>query len=184
MWEETLLFVLVRLIVPLVILRWPFGGGVLALATDALDIVMVSLIDWGGVWSYHRLDKYLDSYYLTLEAIVSLRWVALERWTALTLYAYRMVGVVLFEATGVRAMLFFFPALLENFFLFNAGRLQFFPQYELTPRRLAGWLAVLLVPKMVQEYFIHYRRALDDVVAVDVIEDIKDGMLNWFRDRV
>jgi len=50
-------------------------------------------------------------------------------------------------------------------------------------RHAHRWLAVLLVPKMVQEYFLHYQRALDDVVAVDVIEDISRAIIDWFRDR-
>jgi len=91
--------------------------------------------------------------------------------------------IILFEATNIRMFLFFFPSLFENFFLFYAAAQQFFPQYELTGRRLALWLAVLLVPKMVQEYFLHYQRALDDVVAVDVIKDISRAIIDWFRDR-
>ena len=183
MTAETALIVVLRLVIPLAILRWPFAGGVLALLADMLDIVLASLIDLGGLWNYHELDKYLDTYYLALEAVVAQRWVPLERWTATLLFAYRLIGVVLFEATGTRVFLFFFPALFENFFLFNAGRLQFFPQYGLTPRRLAAWLVVLLVPKMVQEYVIHYQRWLDDVVAVDVIKEIYDAVIDWFGDR-
>jgi len=184
MTVETFIIVLIRLLVPVTILRWPLVGGVLSLIVDALDIVLVTLLDLGGVWNYHALDKYLDMYYLTLEVAVAQRWEALPRWTATALYGYRLAGVILFEATGIRVFLFFFPALFENFFLFNAARLQFLPTYELTPRRLAFWLTVLLIPKMVQEYFIHYRRALDDVVAVDVIEDVSGAILDWFRDRL
>jgi hypothetical protein len=183
MTAETLIIVLIRLVVPLSILRWPFFGGVLSFVADALDIVLASLIDLGGLWNYHALDKYLDTYYLALEFIVAQRWEALERGVASVLFVYRLIGVVIFEITGARAVLFFFPSLFENFFLFNAGRLQFLPQYVLTPPRLAVWLVVLLIPKMVQEYFIHYQRALDDVVAVDVIEDVSRKVLDWFADR-
>lgn len=183
MTAETLIIVAIRLLVPVTILRWPLVGGVLSLVADALDIVLATLLDLGGVWNYHALDKYLDMYYLTLEVAVAQRWEALPRWTATALYGYRLVGVMLFEATGIRVFLFFFPALFENFFLFNAARLEFLPSYELTARRLAFWLVVLLVPKMVQEYFIHYRQALDNVVAVDVIRDVSGAIIDWFRDR-
>ena len=184
MWEETLLIVSIRLIVPLLILRWPFWGGIAAIVADNLDVVLASLVSWGGVWNYHQLDKFLDSYYLTVMAYVSLGWDAPARPVALALYAFRIIGVVLFETTGIRKLLFFFPAILEPFFLFNAARLQFFPQYVLTPARLIVWLVVVSTPKMVQEYFIHYQQALDDIVAVDVIEDVKDAILNWLKDRV
>lgn len=180
MTAETLLIIGLRLVIPLTILRWPLLGGVLALIADALDVVLATLVDLGGLWNYHQLDKYLDTYYLALEAIVAQRWETLPRWTATGLFGYRLVGVVLFEITNVRMILFFFPALFENFFLFYAVLLQFFPQYDLTPRRLVMWLAILLVPKMIQEYVIHYQRWLDDVVAVDVIKDIYYEVTGWF----
>ena len=179
MTAETLLIVVLRLILPLTILRWPLAGGILALVADALDIVLASLVDLGGLSNYHQLDKYLDTYYLGLEAIVAQRWLALPRWTATLLFGYRLIGVVLFEATNIRLFLFVFPALFENFFLFYAVLLQFFPDYDLTPRRLAFWLAILLVPKMVQEYVLHYQQWLDDVVAVEVIEDVARTMYGW-----
>ena len=181
MTTETLIIVLIRLIVPLTIFRWPLAGGVLALVADALDIVLASLIDLGGLWSYHSLDKYLDTYYMGIEAVVAQRWAALPRWTATALFGYRLIGVVLFEATNIRLFLFFFPALFENFYLFYAALRRFWPDYDLTPKRLAFWLAVLLVPKMVQEYVIHYARWLDDVVAVDVIEDVARAIINWLK---
>ena len=179
MTAETLLIVVLRLILPLTILRWPLAGGILALVADALDIVLASLVDLGGLSNYHQLDKYLDTYYLGLEAIVAQRWLALPRWTATLLFGYRLIGVVLFEATNIRLFLFVFPALFENFFLFYAVLLRFFPDYDLTPRRLAFWLAILLVPKMIQEYVLHYQQWLDDVVAVEVIEDVARTMYGW-----
>jgi hypothetical protein len=181
MTTETLLIVVLRLIIPLTILRWPLAGGLLALAADALDVVFASLVDLGGVTSYHSLDKYLDTYYLGLEAIVAQRWEALPRWTATFLFGYRVIGVVLFEATNIRMFLFVFPSLFENFFLFYVVLLRFFPDYDLTPRRLAMWLTILLIPKMIQEYVLHYKQWLDDVVAVDVLEDVTRTILGWFR---
>ena len=180
MTAETLLIVVLRILLPLTILRWPLAGGIIALLADALDIVLASLVDLGGLWQYHNLDKFLDTYYLGLEAIVAQRWTALPRWTATLLFGYRLIGVVLFEATNIRLFLFFFPALFENFFLFYAVLLRFFPEYNLTPRRLAYWLAILLVPKMIQEYVLHYQQWLDDVVAVEVIEDVTRTILGWF----
>ena len=85
-----------------------------------------------------------------------------------------------FEITGIRKLLILCPNLFENFFLFYAALLRFFPEYDLTPRRLAFWLAILLVPKMIQEYVLHYQQWLDDVVAVEVIEDVTRTILGWF----
>ncbi len=180
MTQETLLIIALRILLPLTILRWPLAGGIIALLADALDIVFASLIDLGGLWQYHNLDKYLDTYYLALEAIVAQRWAPIPRTAATVLFVYRLTGVVLFEVTNIRLFLFFFPALFENFFLFYAALLRFAPDYELTMRRLGMWLAILLVPKMIQEYVLHYQQWLDDVVAVDVIEDVTRSILGWF----
>jgi hypothetical protein len=184
--STTFIVIVIRLLVPLSILRWPLVGALLSLLVDALDIVIATLLErelgLPDLWRYHQLDKYLDTYYLSLEAIVAQRWLGLPRVIATALFAYRVIGVVLFEVTDIRVFLFFFPALFEFFFLFYTAVQRFLPAYELTPRRLAMWLAVLLVPKMAQEYFIHYQRALDDVVAVDVIEDVAGAILDRLRD--
>jgi hypothetical protein len=181
MTAETLLIVLIRVLVPFTILRWPLAGGLLALVADALDIVLASLIDLGGLWQYHELDKYLDAYYLAFEWAAAQRWEELGRRAATVLFAYRVIGVFLFELTGTRVFLFYFPNLFEYYFLVQAAARQFLPGYQLTPRGLLVILAVLVPPKMVQEYFLHYQRALDDVVAVEVIEDVYRAILDWLR---
>jgi hypothetical protein len=187
MTASTFTIIGIRLLVPLSILRWPFIGAVLSIAADALDIVIATLMDrylhGGDVWRYHELDKYLDTYYLAVEAIVVQRWPLLPRWVGTGLFSYRLIGVILFEITDVRLLLFIFPAIFDFYFLFYAGVTQYLPDYEVTPRRLFFWLAVLTVPKMFQEYTIHYARWLDNIVAVDVITNASHHIIDWFRDR-
>lgn len=153
------LFVIaLRVLVPLLILRWSITGGVLAMVVDALDVVIVEFFGPGGMGGhYSQLDKALDSYYLGLEALVAWWWVnPWARWTALGLFAYRLVGAVLFELTEVRALLFLFPNLFENWWLYCVIVARWWPR--LLP---SSWvstavpLLVLLVPKMAQEYLLH-----------------------------
>ncbi|MFQ6019383.1 MAG: hypothetical protein ACE5KW_01350 [Dehalococcoidia bacterium] len=181
---ENLIVILIRLIVPLSIFRWPLAGALASLVADNLDVVLASLIDLGGLWNYHHLDKYLDTYYLGIAAIVALRWEPLPRRISLFLFAYRLTGVALFQITGVRLFLFIFPGLFESFFIFYAALKQFAPGYILTGRRLALWLPLLFIPKLGQEYVIHSARLLDDVVAVEVIADVTaavlDGLSRFF----
>ena len=121
MTVTTWVIVAYRLLVPLTIFRWPFIGAVLSIIADALDIVIVTLmiryLHAGDVWSYHELDKYLDTYYLFIEWIVAQRWAGLPRWTANVLFFYRVIGVVAFEVTDARWLLLVFPALFDFFFL-------------------------------------------------------------------
>ena len=151
-----------RLLVPLLILRRPLIGGLLAMLLDGVDVIIVEFFGPGGMGShYHQLDKYLDLYYLAMEAWVSWSWrEALPRWTSLALFGYRLIGVVLFEITGVRWLLFVFPNLFENWFIFYLVRNQFFPGVRLdTWPRIIFWLCILYIPKIGQEYLLHVRRA-------------------------
>ena len=120
---------------------------------------------------YHSIDKALDLYYLGLEAWVSLSWVKrVPRILSLGLFAFRVVGVVAFEVTNWRPLLFVFPNLFENWFLFVLVRCRFFPGVRLdTWPRIALWLLVLYAPKLLQEYVLHVRRAQP---------------WNWFKETV
>ncbi|RMD67648.1 hypothetical protein D6817_00845 [Candidatus Pacearchaeota archaeon] len=147
---------LLRLIVPLSIFRWPFWGTIVSAIVDALDVVLVDFIGMGSFAHYHNLDKILDLYYLSFAFIVSLRWEALARNTSIVLYIYRLIGSLLFEITGARILLFIFPNMFEMFFWFEAWRQRYKPKWKLTKKRLAITLLIMLIPKMIQEYILHF----------------------------
>jgi hypothetical protein len=161
---ETGAFIVIalRLIVPLIIFRYPFWGGIVSMLLDGADVILIDLIGLGGFGGqYHATDKVLDSYYLVIELIVALRWDnAWAKWTAAILFGYRAIGVIAFEATGARIALFIFPNMFENWWLYCAAVFQYWPR--LAPR---SWkttlvpLAILLVPKMGQEYLLHFAEA-------------------------
>ncbi len=162
MSEGELIVIGLRLVVPLLILRSPLAGGIAAMVLDALDVVLIEAIGLGGFGGhYPELDKALDSYYLSLEVIVALRWDSpYARLPAVALFAYRGVGVVLFEVTHARVMLFIFPNLFENWWLYCAVVARFWPGlYPRTTRTVAVPLVLLLIPKMAQEYLLHYAEA-------------------------
>ncbi|HXG36806.1 MAG TPA: hypothetical protein VNL15_07540 [Dehalococcoidia bacterium] len=171
---ELAIVLVVRLLVPLAILRWPLWGGIAALLADSLDIVLITLIPLDGAPRYHQFDKYPDTYYLTIEAFVAFRrWPGWPRRITSALFAVRLLGFILFEVTGVRKFLFFFPNIFESFYLFLAVWDRFGRDwYILTHRWLVAWLIGLGSLRMLQEYFLHWRQSLDDVVAVHVIEDM------------
>lgn len=175
-WGMVIVLV-VRLLVPLSIFRWPLWGAIASLIADALDVVFLTLV--GGSQNYHAFDKYPDTYYFAIEAFVAYRlWPGNPRKIISVLFAIRFTGFVLFEVTGIRKMLFFFPNIFESFYLFMAlwdryGR----EWYRLTPRWLTFWLVTLGAARIVQEYFLHWRQSLDDVVALHVMQDITDFAL-------
>jgi hypothetical protein len=151
-----------RLVVPLLILKRPLAGGIIAMLLDALDVVIVEWFGPGGMGDhYHSIDKVLDLYYLGLEAWVALSWTErLPRLTAISLFVYRVAGVIVFELTNWRPALFLFPNLFEHWFLFVLVRNKWFPNMRLDSwGRIALWLVILYIPKLGQEYLLHVAEA-------------------------
>ena len=74
----------------------------------------------------------------------------------MALFAYRALGFTIFEATQQRIFLLVFPNLFENFYLFYLVLLRVSPRYVLIPRHLAVFLVLLLIPKLAQEYLLHF----------------------------
>lgn len=162
MTEGQLFVIALRLIVPLMILKKPLVGGIVAMLLDAFDVVIVELFGPGGMGDhYHNIDKLLDLYYLGLEAWVALSWTQrLPRITAIVLFVYRLIGVVIFEITGWRPTMFIFPNLFEHWFLFVLICNRYFPHVRLdTWKRVIGWLVILYIPKIGQEYLLHVAQA-------------------------
>lgn len=155
-----LLVIALRLIVPPIILRWPFWGMLAAIAADASDVVLLDAIGWGFFdgKDYHAIDKVFDMYYLTFAAYASLRWEdGLARRTAIGLFLWRLAGFAAFEATRIRQVIFFAPNIFENFYLLVAGARTFAPSFRINrPQKLVIFLLIAAIPKVIQEYIMHF----------------------------
>lgn len=157
-----LIVIALRLIVPLLILKRPLAGGIVAMLLDGLDVVIVELISDGGMGDhYHSIDKMLDLYYLSLEAWIAWTWTErIPRITAQALFGWRVIGVALFELIGWRPLLFIFPNLFEHWYLFVLICWRWFPAVDFgTWRSTTFWLVVLYIPKLGQEYLLHIAEA-------------------------
>ena len=160
-----LIVIALRLVVPVSIFRWPLAGSVISMLLDGADVILVDIIasligEEGGFGdTYQTTDKSLDLYYLAFEFIVSLKWeLRLARYASIALFIYRLVGLVLFALTGIRVLLFIFPNLFENFFIFYVAALRFFPRLlPKTPLQLLLVLAILYIPKFAQEWVLHFQ---------------------------
>jgi hypothetical protein len=162
-----LIVIALRLIVPLSILRWPLAGGLISMVLDGADVILVDALgralgeptEFGPI--YAQLDKLLDTWYLTLELIVTRRWhEEMLRRTALILYVWRLIGAVAFELTDIHPLLVVFPNLFENFYLYVLIMWRLAPR--LVPRSLRELLLVLVVlyiPKAIQEWLLHWEEA-------------------------
>ena len=172
MTTEELIIAAVRVGGALLVLRWAFAGALLAILIDFSDLFMMNLLDLGGVRNYQAFDKLLDLAYMGTFLWVAWRWQGPVRTIALALFAYRILGVLAFEALGSREVLLAFPNVFEFWFVFVAGVHRFAPGYEFTMRRSLSWLVLVTLLKEFQEYALHGAQWLDNYRAVDVVVDI------------
>jgi hypothetical protein len=156
------LVALLRLGAALLIFRFPLGGALASIAGDYFDFLIFDSFGWGGVSisEYQLLDKYFDTVYLAVELWVALRWKdRLLRDTAIGLFVWRSVGILVFAATGKEEALFLFPNIFEYFYLFVVLTGMFAPRFKVRRAfQLALILMVLAVPKFFNEYVLHVRK--------------------------
>ena len=98
----------------------PAAGPVACLILDSVDQSIFQQFPAIPLDGYQSYDKALDVYYLSIAYLSTLR-----NWTnqfafrmSQFLYYYRMVGVIVFELTQMRTILFIFPNTFEYFFIF------------------------------------------------------------------
>ena len=162
---------LARLLVPLVILRFPLAI-VAAFVLDAADhplLAHLTDVNLGPDGAYQSFDKALDIYYLAIAYLATMR-----NWTSGAafrigqfLFYYRLVGVFLFEVLDSRAMLLVFPNTFEYFFIvYELVRLRYRPSRFSARFWLVTAGTLWVVVKLPQEYWIHIHQGdFTDTVA-------------------
>ena len=104
---ETLVFLAVigsRFFVPLLIPKFPLPTIIACLVLDAADQSIFQRMGYDPP-GYQSYDKAMDVWYLAMAWLSTLRnWSSIAAFSVSRfLYFYRLVGVVAFELTGVRA---------------------------------------------------------------------------------
>ena len=171
-WTVVVLVVGARLILPFTIPYFPLVGVIACLILDSADQSIFQQFPAIPLEGYQSYDKSLDIYYLAIAYLATLR-----NWSNPTafkmswfLYYYRLVGVVAFELTQVRAILFIFPNTFEYFFIFYEGvRLRW------NTARMGVWTVVIATVliwvfiKLPQEWWIH-------IAQLDMTDFIKETL--------
>jgi hypothetical protein len=179
--------VLVRLLAPLLIFRFPLPAIIVCLVVDAADQTIFQQFTDLDLTSYQGYDKALDIYYLTIAYISTFR-----NWShpaglavATFLWYYRLIGVTLFELTDWRTLLLIFPNTFEYFFIFfevvrtkwNTSRLS---SKQVVLAAAAIWIFI----KLPQEYWIHIAQLdttdflKEDVFGVEVTDSWATALTN------
>jgi hypothetical protein len=157
-----------RVLVPLGVFRFPLPAMLAALVIDGLDQTIFQTLTSVSPENYQSYDKALDVYYLSLAYLSMMRnWVSRDGFdVGRFLYYYRLVGVVLFEQTQIRALLLVFPNTFEYFFDAYEGI-----RTRWDPRRLGRALLIGIAAfiwiflKLPQEWWIHVAQ-LDATAAI------------------
>lgn len=147
-----------RLGVPLFIPKYPLPAGILALVIDGIDKGIFQAFTTMNLDWYQGYDKALDIYYLAIAYLSTFRnWSNLYAFgMSRFLWYYRLVGVVIFEFTQLRAMLLLFPNTFEYFFLFYEGvRTRWNPKRMSLALVIAAAFAIWVFIKVPQEFWIH-----------------------------
>ena len=173
--SDATIFVLVvvgRLLLPLLIFRFPIVGIMICLVLDGIDQTIFQKYTDLDLSGYQSYDKALDVYYLSLAYIATMRnWVNPGAWgVGAFLFFYRLAGVFVFEVSGAthRVLLLIFPNTFEYFFIcYEAIRSRWDPAR--ISRHFWIWAAALIwvFIKLPQEYWIH-------VAKLDVTDTIRD----------
>jgi hypothetical protein len=184
-----------RLLVPLLIFRYPLPAIVACLVIDAADQTVFQRFTDLPLDGYQNYDKALDIFYLCLAYVATLR-----NWTHSTAFAiarfllyYRLVGVLAFElGEGNRVLLLLFPNTFEYFFIFyEAVRTRWDPSRLSARFWLLSAAAIWVFVKLPQEYWIHVAQ-LDTTdlvrerpwVGVVMVLGVAGLLLGyWFRVR-
>jgi hypothetical protein len=157
---ETLVFLAVvgaRFLVPLLIPRFPLPAILACLVLDAADQSIFQAFGYDPP-GYQGYDKAMDVYYLAMAYLATLRnWSSVAAYqVGRFLYFYRLVGVVAFELTHVRALLLVFPNTFEYFFMAYEGIRS---RWRTTRWGLRWWIVVAALIwvfiKLPQEWWIH-----------------------------
>jgi hypothetical protein len=172
--SETVIFTVVvgtRLLVPLLIFRYPLPAILACLIVDGVDQTIFQTFTDLPLDNYQSYDKALDIYYQSLAYISMLRnWTNMDAVTiGRFLLFYRMVGVLFFELSDDnRALLMVFPNTFEYYFIFYEAVRCFWDPAART-RRFWLWsaAAIWVVIKLPQEYWIH-------VAQIDTTDLIAD----------
>lgn len=154
---QWIMVIIIRLLVPLSILRFPVWGSIAAIAADNLDVVILDALGIKDYSLYNSIDKALDIYFYLIQGYTVLFWENIKaKKVGLGLLVYRLVGTVIYEITQMRFVLLVFPNVFIFFYMFYVLYKSIFKKdpYKSVSSMLII-LTVLTVIKIGQEYMLH-----------------------------
>lgn len=156
-WNYFLYFIgISRVLSVFVVFVSPFLSVVVSHILDAFDSIFAYKAKY--TWKqYTKYDKYLDYWWYIFILIYSVNkpiWQVI-----LVLFILRSIGQILVFFTTKHEYLFWFPNILEHYFVLYVLALTFSPTYlYYFEGNYIYWpLAIAIITKMPQEYILHVR---------------------------
>ena len=174
---EEIIVITVRLIGAIPVLFFPFFGSIFAILVDLSDLFIIGNLDLGGVRNYQKTDKILDISYMITFLIISLRWSKTEKNISIILFLFRLTGMVLYELSGSRIILFSFPNIFE-FWVVGVSFYKFiYKNKSLKLKTISIILILASILKLLQEWILHWNKFLDNYAMGDILSVIKDLLI-------
>ena len=171
---EEIIVITVRLLGSIPVLYFPFFGSIFAILVDLSDLFIIGNLDLGGVRNYQKLDKILDISYMFTFLIISLRWAKIEKNISIFLFLFRLAGMIFYEISGSRIILFSFPNIFE-FWIVGVSFYKFiYRNKELTLKNISVILFLAIILKLLQEWILHWNKFLDNYAMGDILSVIRD----------
>ncbi len=184
--EPFVLFSLIRIGAALFIFKWPLFGILLSALLDGYDWDFLHTSRNFNYDFYHTWDKVMDITYLTVAAITVRHWKdKLAQKIAVFLYAFRTGGVFLYFIFQIKPLLFFFPNIFENFFIWylifiHLSKKQMFSKSKVI---LGFVIACIAIPKIIHEYVMHIKNVqlwyIVDFNFIDKTNETLKQYMNW-----
>lgn len=155
---DIIIVTILRLLVPLIILRFPLLGIFLSIHLDFADWNAIGMPASMSGKNYQIWDKILDTYFLTFAFYKTLSWKdILAKKIAVASYLFRLLGVILFVISGSGFWLLLFPNFFQSFFLFCLIYIRLSKNNYLFRSVFQTNIILLsiLIPTLVLEYLIH-----------------------------
>jgi hypothetical protein len=175
-----IIVVLIRLLVPLSIFKFPLLGVFLSILADISDVLLFEYFGKAlGDKYYHSFDKVFDLYYLTIAFYVALQFKdKLAKKILTALYLWRLSGVILFTVFAyfgaiIRPIMVLAPNIFEYYFIAYLIILKFDKKFKLNKKSAIILLIIIGIPKIIHEIIFHL--AFQDKTWVF----LRDNFLFW-----
>ncbi len=184
--ESFVIFSLIRIGAALLIFKWPLFGVLLSALLDGYDWDFLHTTKNFNYDLYQTWDKAMDITYLTVAIIIVRHWKdMMAKKIAVFFYALRASGILFYFAFHIKPLLFFFPNIFENFFIWYLIFTHISRKHTISKSGVIWGFIILCIaiPKIIHEYIMHIKNVqlwyIVDFNFIDKTNETLRQYTNW-----